>query len=134
MLARLISQALYHSITLTIGLSTGILLTSGKAIAQSITPTTSAAILQSVLTGTTPGVTITNLAITANVSGNGGGVGTYNNAGGFTGNGLVLRTGTLNSPNPNTGNLSCAALNCDITTVEFDIVPQYNNLGSMALK
>jgi uncharacterized repeat protein (TIGR01451 family) len=129
MLARLISQALYHSITLTIGLSTGILLTSGKAIAQSITPTTSAAILQSVLTGTTPGVTITNLAITANVSGNGGGVGTYNNAGGFTGNGLVLRTGTLNSPNPNTGNLGCAALNCDITTVEFDIVPQYNNLG-----
>jgi uncharacterized repeat protein (TIGR01451 family) len=127
MLARLISQALYHGITFTIVLSTGILLTSGKAIAQSIT--TSVAVLQSALSGTTPGVTISNLAITSNVSGKGGGVGTYNNAGGFTGNGLVLRTGTLNSTNPNTGNLSCSVLNCDITTVEFDVVPQYNNLG-----
>jgi uncharacterized repeat protein (TIGR01451 family) len=74
-------------------------------------------------------VTISNLTITANVSGQGGGVGTYSNAGGFSGTGLVLRTGSLNSANPNTGNLSCAATNCDVTTIEFDVVPKYNNLG-----
>jgi uncharacterized repeat protein (TIGR01451 family) len=129
MLERTIVQRLRWSIIGAIGLSTGMLMGHGKAVAQSITPTTTAALLQSALTGATPGVTISNLTITANVSGQGGGVGTYSNAGGFPGTGLVLRTGTLNSTNPSTGNLGCGATNCDVTTIEFDVVPTYNNLG-----
>jgi uncharacterized repeat protein (TIGR01451 family) len=129
MLERKIVQCFHWSIIGAIGLSAGMVLGQGKAVAQSITPTTTAAVLQSALTGATPGVTISNLTITANVSGQGGGVGTYSNAGGFPGTGLVLRTGSLNSTNPNTGNLSCGAINCDVTTIEFDVVPKYNNLG-----
>jgi uncharacterized repeat protein (TIGR01451 family) len=129
MVTRNITPVMRRSIIGAIGLSIGILIDTGQAMAQSITPTTTTAVLQSALTGATPGVTISNLTITNNVSGQGGGVGTYNNAGGFPGTGLVLRTGVLNSPNPSTGNLSCAAVNCDVTTVEFDVVPKYNNLG-----
>jgi uncharacterized repeat protein (TIGR01451 family) len=129
MLESTIVQCLRWSIIGTIGLVTGMTMGNGQAIAQSITPTTTAALLQSALTGSMPGVTISNLAITSNVSGQGGGVGTYSNAGGFPGTGLVLRTGSLNSTNPNTGNLSCVAANCDVTTIEFDVVPKYNNLG-----
>jgi uncharacterized repeat protein (TIGR01451 family) len=124
-----IFQCLRWCIIGSIGVSTGMLMGNAQAVAQSIMPTTSTAALQSALTGALPGVAISNLTITANVSGQGGGIGTYSNAGGFPGTGLVLRTGSLNSTNPNTGNLSCAAANCDVTTIEFDVVPKYNNLG-----
>ncbi len=129
MVERNIVQVIQRRIIGAIGLSAGMLMGNGQALAQSITPTTTPAVLQSALTGATPGVTISNLTITNNVSGQGGGVGTYSNAGGFPGTGLVLRTGTLNSSNPSTGNNNCAAVNCDVTTVEFDVVPKYNNLG-----
>jgi uncharacterized repeat protein (TIGR01451 family) len=129
MVERNITQVIRRSIIGAIGLSMGILMDNGQAVAQSITPTTTTAVLQSALTGATPGVTISNLTITNNVSGQGGGVGTYSNAGGFPGTGLVLRTGSLNSTTPSTGNLSCSAVNCDVTTIEFDVVPKYNNLG-----
>jgi uncharacterized repeat protein (TIGR01451 family) len=130
MVERNIAPVIWRSIIIgAIGLSTGMLMGHGQAVAQSITPTTTTAVLQSALTGATPGVTISNLTISANVSGKGGGVGTYSNAGGFPGTGLVLRTGTLNSTAPSTGNSNCTAVNCDVTTIEFDVVPKYNNLG-----
>jgi hypothetical protein len=129
MVNRNIVQRFWWSIIGAIGLSTGMLMDHVPAVAQSITPTTTTAVLQSALTGTIPGVTISNLTITSNVSGQGGGIGTYSNAGGFPGTGLVLRTGRLNSTNPSTGNLGCGAANCDVTTIEFDVVPKYNNLG-----
>jgi trimeric autotransporter adhesin len=109
-------------------LSVGMAINSRAVFAQAITPTTTTSTLQSVLAGVTSGATISNVTITSNVSGKGNGVGTFSNAGGFAGSGVVLRTGTLNSTNPNTGG-GGSNPNFDITTIEFDVVPTYNSFG-----
>ncbi len=103
-----------------------------QAQAQTLTPSTTASVLQTALTSNSTGATISNLAITANVAGAastsaGLGTGTFTNAGGFA-SGIALRTGKLGytalSADAYKG---CAA--CDTTTVEFDVKPTYDSLG-----
>jgi trimeric autotransporter adhesin len=117
-----------QAIVLLAILSVGMAINSSAVFAQAITPTTTPSTLQSVLAGVTSGATISNVTITSNVSGKGNGVGTFSNAGGFAGSGVVLRTGTLNSTNPNTGG-GGSNPNFDVTTIEFDVIPTYNSFG-----
>ncbi len=113
--------------------SVGMIISNSAVFAQSITPTITTSTLQSTLAGSASGSTVSNVTITSNVSGKGisvgtSGVGTFTNAGGFPGDGIVLRTGTLNSRTVSTGG-GGSSPNFDITTVEFDVKPQYNSFG-----
>ncbi|MGA7953552.1 MAG: choice-of-anchor L domain-containing protein, partial [Gloeobacterales cyanobacterium] len=110
-------------------LSIGLAINSSAVFAQAITPTTDTSTLQSTLSGSAIGTTVSNLTITSNVGGLGNGVGTFTNAGGLTGNGIVLRTGILNSRTPPNSGAYCSLAICDLTSIEFDVKPIYNTLG-----
>jgi uncharacterized repeat protein (TIGR01451 family) len=128
------STKLFAQVMLCVAiLSVGMAISNSAVFAQSITPTITTSTLQSTLAGSASGATVSNVTITSNVSGKGisvgtSGVGTFTNAGGFPGDGIVLRTGTLNSRTISTGG-GGSFPNFDITTVEFDVKPQYNSFG-----